>query len=451
MPELSQPHNSKLTTSTPGVTPPPTASPTPTPTSTIPPTETPTPTPTSTEVATALCRFIEVETTPEGPDMSRYGVRYEDANGNLVQTTFNQSFGYDTGTSQIFGYCSTLAITQLWDSVTNTLVMAPAGVNFLADGDVCTLNNCVWSPPTQTPNPTDTPTPTPTAEISCVEYSYDDSGSFGDPDRIIIFTNCEGNADSFSFPPGGFGTFCAQQGSVSAQNTTTVTAEGDCTTGGVGPTSTPQATPVPTASPTAAVTCTEYSYDDSGSFGDPDRTIIYTDCSGSPSSFSFPAGGFGTFCAQTGSVGAQNTTTVTAEGPCSTGTNPSPTSTPQATPAPTATEAQNNFYISTARFAISDFCEPYLAGTLITSSASNISGLLGTIVYNSSGNPYPGNSSRYYFVSQQQNADSTTVLGPQYITIDFTGEVISVGLIDCSSPGGGGEFSEEIGPTPTPE
>ena len=131
--------------------------------------------------------------------------------------------------------------------------------------------------------------------------------------------------------------------------------------------------------------------------------------------------------------------------------NPSPTSTPQPTPAPTATEAQNNFYISTARFAATDFCESFLAGTLITSSASSISGLLGTTVYSSNGNPYPGNASRYYFVSQQQNADSTTVIGPQYITIDFNGEVLDVGLIDCSGDGGGqNPFNEEVGTTPTP-
>ena len=108
--------------------------------------------------------------------MSRYGVRYYDANGSLVERLFSQSMGYNTGTSQIFGYCSAQGISQLWDSISNTLVMAPVGVTFLEDGDVCTTNNCIWSPPTATPNATPEPTPSPTAAVTCTEYSYDDAG-----------------------------------------------------------------------------------------------------------------------------------------------------------------------------------------------------------------------------------------------------------------------------------
>jgi len=419
------------------------------------PTETPTPTATSTPTLTPVgyCEFVEVDN--DAPmDSERFGLQWNHPVNGIEQSTFNQMMSYDTGTSQIFGVCSTIT-PQYWDSFSNTTSVFPVDVNLLPQGGVCTTAPCVWIPPTATPTLEPTETPTPTAAITCVEYSYDDSASFGDTDRRIYYNDCDGVSQSFTFPPGGYGTFCAEQGSASAQyGTTNITLEGDCTSGGgVGPTSTPQPTPNPTASPTAAVSCTEYSYDDSASFGDPDRTISYTDCSGNPASFSFPPGGYGTFCAQTGTVSTQyGTTNVTAEGPCSTGTTPAPTNTPQETPTPTQTAAQNNFYISTARFAISDFCESFLASTLITSSASSTSGLLGTTVYNSFGNPYPGNASRYHFVSQQQNADSTQVLGPQYIVIDLNGEVTNVGLIDCSGNGGGGDpLNEGIEPTSTPQ
>jgi hypothetical protein len=418
------------------------------------PTETPTPTATSTPTLTPVgyCEFVEVGN--DAPfDTERFGLRWNHPVNGIEQSTFNQMMSFDTGTSQIFGVCSTIT-PQYWDSFSNTTSVYPVDVNLLPQGGVCTTAPCVWQPPTATPTLEPTLTPTPTEALVCVEYSYDDSASAGVPDRMINYTDCEGNTQSFSFPPGGYGIFCAEQGSASAVfGTTNISLEGDCTSGGgVGPTSTPQATPNPTASPTAAVSCTEYSYSDSGSFGDPDRTIIYTDCSGNPASFSFPPGGYGTFCAQTGTVSAQNTTDVTAEGPCSTGTTPAPTNTPPATPEPTQTLTQNNFYISTARFAVSDFCESFLAGTLITSSASSINLLVGTTVYNSSGNPYPGNPSRYYFVSEQQNASSTQVIGPRYIVIDINGQVTDIGQIDCSGDGGGGnQLNEGIEPTSTPQ
>jgi hypothetical protein len=423
------------------------------------PTETPIPTATSTPTLTPVgyCEFVEVDN--DAPmDSERFGLRWNHPVNGIEQSTFNQMMSYDTGTSQIFGVCSTIT-PQYWDSFSNTTSVFPVDVNLLPQGGVCTTAPCSWTPPTATPTLEPTLTPTPTAAITCVEYSYDDSASFGDPDRRIYYNDCDGIAQSFTFPPGGYGVFCAEQGSASAQyGTTIILLEGDCTSGGgVGPTSTPRPTPNPTASPTAAVSCTEYTYDDSGSFGDPNRQISYMDCSGNPQSFSFPPGGYGTFCAQTGTVSVTyGTTNVTAEGPCSTGTTPAPTNTPPPTPTSTLVVAENEFFISSARFSVSDFCDTnYLASTLVFGTGFNtqISGLQDETLYNSNNTPYQGNPSRYYFISTNQNAGSQTSIGPQYVVIDIDGVVLSVGSIDCESGGGDPEnpFNEGIEPTSTPQ
>jgi hypothetical protein len=370
-----------------------------------------------------------------------------------VPYTYNQQEGF------VVSVCSTL-FPSVWDQQSNTTTPIDGVLTVdLGNGGVCTKDiQCVFDPePTETPIPT--ATPNPTTAITCVEYSYDDSASFGDPDRRIYYNDCDGIAQSFIFPPGGYGVFCAEQGSASAQyGTTTILLEGDCTSGdGVGPTSTPPPTPNPTASPTAAVSCTEYTYDDSASFGDPNRQISYMDCSGNPQLFSFPPGGYGTFCAQTGTVSVTyGTTNVTDEGPCSTGTTPAPTNTPPPTPTSTLVVAENEFYISSARFSVSDFCDTnYLASTLVFGTGFNtqISGLQDETLYNSNNTPYQGNPSRYYFISTNQNAGSQTSIGPQYVVIDIDGVVLSVGSIDCESGGGDPEnpFNEGIEPTSTPQ
>ena len=96
--------------------------------------------------AEGYCRFVFVEDVLEGfgTDKTRYGLQWNHPNPDigLSNSTFADMMGTTTvfngmnGT--VYGVCSTLGITQIWDSVSNELVQTPLDVIILADGGVCT-------------------------------------------------------------------------------------------------------------------------------------------------------------------------------------------------------------------------------------------------------------------------------------------------------------------------
>ena len=94
--------------------------------------------------AEGYCRFVFVEDVLEGfgTDKERYGLQWNHPTNGLSNSTFANMMGTTTvfngmnGT--VYGVCSTLGITQIWDSVSNSLVQTPLDVTILADGGVCT-------------------------------------------------------------------------------------------------------------------------------------------------------------------------------------------------------------------------------------------------------------------------------------------------------------------------
>lgn len=422
-------------TSTPGATANPTATPAPTgtpgatanPTATPGATANPTPTPSSTETLyyyNAICRSGCLSESSEQ-------LQAAPAGSIVVQYTQQINLGQYVGLVNNQG---------CWEILTEASAPAADTVNSMCAN------------PTATPTPSPSPTPSPTAGIACVEYSYDDTGSFGDPDRIIIFTNCQGNADSFSFPPGGYGTFCAQQGSVSVQNTTTVTLEGDCTTGGVGPTSTPHptSTPTPSATGSGSTECYEFSWSDSGSLGDPNGFIQYVDCDGVGQNMTVSSGGYGTICARSiTNVSAR--VTYTNDGTAGCLPTAQPTATAQPTPTPTP-ETLYRYYISTAVFTAdtNDFCtQNYSANTAVWIGSSVIPNTLSKNVYSDSSGTtlFTGAGGRMYFIDTVFNGASTN--GGYTLEI-AGGEVLNVIGFSCDGGGGGNPLNEEVGTTPTP-
>ena len=342
-----------LPTNSPTPSPSPSASPTQLPTETPIPTSTPLPTPdpTATGLPSGNCQFVFVSNEVM---TSGYGLRYN--LGGQVDTLFENIFAtanvtYNGLTGSVYSVCSTLA-PLYWEQSSNSTLIYPYGVYLLESGGECTQNiDCVYSAPDKgTPDPTPFPTATATAvPVECYEWSYDDSGSMGDPNGYVNYIDCDGTPETHTFAPGSYGLLCARSIASTSVNVN-VTNEG---------------------------------------FGD-----------------------------------------------CGSGSVPSPTS----TPFPTATTREvilNSFYISTARLDANDFCTTnYTTSTLVKIDSSTISGTLGKQVYESDGiTPYSGISGRFYFISTTLGAESQFTEPKYYVGIPFNGIVDDVGQINCGDGG----------------
>ena len=102
----------------------------------------------------------------------------------------------------------------------------------------------------------------------------------------------------------------------------------------------------------------------------------------------------------------------------------------------------NGFFISGGKELIGDFCDRTFATTMaITSTASSISGLMGTKICRS-GNPFDGRSLRYAVSLFSTSSGAGVGVGDFYIIqIDGNGTVLSVEIHNCKS-GGDGQGSQ---------
>lgn len=108
-------------------------------------------------------------------------------------------------------------------------------------------------------------------------------------------------------------------------------------------------------------------------------------------------------------------------------------------PAATPLCGSNEFYISTGKNNPTDFCDAtYSTPTLITSTASSITGLMGTQICKS-GSAFNGRGLYYgVFTAYIQSAVGAGVGDFYVIQIDSAGIVLSVEIGNCSSSGGSG-------------
>lgn len=113
-------------------------------------TEAPTTTTTTTELGggfeEGLCRNVFVRTGIEGDgiDQTRYGLMWNHPIDGVSTSTFSSMFGtvtnYNGMNGTVFSVCSTLGISDIWDSLNNTTVSATQfgdDVVILSDGGVC--------------------------------------------------------------------------------------------------------------------------------------------------------------------------------------------------------------------------------------------------------------------------------------------------------------------------
>jgi len=108
-------------------------------------------------------------------------------------------------------------------------------------------------------------------------------------------------------------------------------------------------------------------------------------------------------------------------------------------PATTSICGNNQFYISTGKNNVIDFCDAtYATSTLITSTASTITGLMGSQIC-SSGNAFNGKSLYYAVMTGYIISAAGVGVGDFYaIQIDSAGIVLSVEVGNCQGGGGSG-------------
>ena len=437
--------------SQPTSTPIPTSTSTPIPTYTPVPTQTPTPTPTE----DTTCNCYEFDNTTKSP-VTYY---YVNCSGESVTAS--------SSTAPWVFYVCAQSITGVENEK----------LSYSLNGS-CTDGVCD-NIPTPTPSPTSTPTPTPTpsptenniqvrnlkfAHCNTVEVSPDseevNTQAAGGPSEPPIYLTTD---EYGSTPTIGDTVYVTLDGETSNKcyeyvgietgasvSLTIINTSCNCST----PTPTPTLqTPTPTPTPTEICVDVEFNGKSETAGG----TVTYEGCDGNTYTLSVPGGD----SVQAPRCVRNNSWTYSIPnnfdpagllpGDCSNSGNfVTPTPTPTATSDKGGPIGSNTYYLSAGRSNPNDFCEApgYTATMAITSSASSISNMLNTTIYDSDGNPYVGNELQKHFVTTSQGENSTEVIGnPEYITITNLGEVSDVGQL-CGS-GGDIPYSEPINPTPT--